>query len=80
MSKIYEVVAKFKIEVEVYDEDTPISTIMDELEYDFQTGMGLNADIQYTELLDYEVHKETYVESTADTTMSYIHRMENYIE
>lgn len=77
MSRMLEVMVKFKIEVEIHDEELSVADYMNELDYDFQTGFGIEADIQSTEMFDYDVIEERVVNLADDTAFRYIHRMEN---
>ena len=64
MSKIYEVMLRFKMEVAIHDEDTSIADYMDDFGYDFQTHIDMDADIQHAELLDYDILKERDVDQS----------------
>ncbi len=58
MSKIYEVMVRFKIDVAIHDEELSIADYLDDMGYDFQTGIDVDADIQNFEMLDYDIVEE----------------------
>lgn len=74
MSTQVELVVRFKLVVDIHDERLAVADYVDEMEYDFQTGAELNADIQDMELMDYDILSEIKLE---DTAFRYIHRMED---
>lgn len=80
MTNQVELVIRFKLTVDIHDENLSVADYVDEMEYDFQSGAELDADIQDIELIDYDILNETPLftsQPIEDIAMRYIHRMED---
>ncbi len=78
MAKSFEMIVNFKIDVIIHDNSLlSIKDYMNEFEYLFQTEKDLGADIQYAELLGYDVIRKQELNPIDNSALQYTSQMRN---